>query len=51
MVRKKDSKDVFAMKVLKKESIEARNQRVHTEGTLLPARVTLLQPSGRSSRA
>ena len=30
MVRKRDTGKIFAMKVLKKDAIEARNQRMHT---------------------
>jgi serum/glucocorticoid-regulated kinase 2 len=35
MVKKKDDGQVLAMKVLKKEAIEARNQRIHTKCTKL----------------
>ena len=31
MVRKRDTGKIYAMKVLKKEAIEARNQRMHTK--------------------
>ena len=35
MVRKNDTKEVFAMKILKKNMIERRNQRIHTKSNEL----------------
>jgi len=35
MVKKKDTGETFAMKILKKSLIEARNQRIHTKSILL----------------
>lgn len=35
MVRKKDNNNLYAMKVLKKEQIAAKNLRVKTKGTVL----------------
>ncbi len=31
LVRKKDTGEVFAIKILKKDMLEHRNQRVHTK--------------------